>query len=118
MEQLIQVIVDNAFTSTDYNSRISIVLHPFPMEFTASIFHNGKLFTYEEILERLAKVNIMPARDEHVFELLVGSRRLALSYPPVNTIAYILPIVRQFDGELDISNDGQGNTRFYLSFKL
>ena len=118
MQQLIEVIVDNAFTSTDYNSRISIILHPFPQEFSASVFHNGKLFTYEEILERLAKVNIMPASDEHVLDLLVGSRRLALSYPPVNTIAYILPLLRQFDGALELSNDGQGNTRFYLSFKL
>ena len=118
MQQLIEVIVDNAFTSTDYNSRISIVLHPFPLEYSASVFHNGKLFTFEEILERLAKVNIMPASDEHVLDLLVGSRRLALTYPPVNTIAYILPLLRQFDGSLEISNDGQGNTRFYLSFKL
>ena len=60
----------------------------------------------------------MPAMDDNLFDLLAGSRRLALSYPPVNTISYILPLLRQFNGRLDISDDQHGHTRFYLSFKL
>ena len=118
IDQLLQLIVDNAFTSTDESSTITIALQPFTNEFSASISHNGRLFTCSEINEKLSQVNIMPAEDDNLFDLLVSSRRLALSYPPVNTIAYILPLLRQFNGHLDISDDRQGNTRFYLSFKL
>ncbi len=118
IEKLIEIIIDNAFTATDYSSRINIILHPFPNEFSVSIFHNGKLLTLEEITKKLSDVNIMPADDDNLFDLLVSSRRLALTYPPVNSFAYILPLLRQFDGRMDISKDNTGNTRFYVSFKL
>ena len=118
IDKLLEIIVDNAFTSTDDSSRVSIALQPFANEFSTSISHNGKLFTCAEITEKLSKVNIMPAMDDNLFDLLASSRRLALSYPPVNAISYILPLLRQFNGRLDISDDHHGNTRFYLSFKL
>lgn len=118
VECLIQLLVDNAFSLTDNSSRITIVLHPFANEYSASILHNGKMFTYDEILERLSRVNIMPAPDENVFDLLVSSKRLAMTYPPINTLAYMLPIVRQFGGMLDISADREARTRIHLSFKF
>ena len=117
IHMLLELLIDNAFTLTDYTSRITVVLHPFTNEYSASIFHNGKLFTCDEISERLSRVNIMPAQDENVFDLLVGSKRLALSYPPVNALAYILPMVRQFGGVLDITDEGAKGTRIHLSFK-
>lgn len=118
LDKLIEAIIDNAFLATDYNSQINIVLHPFPNEFSASIFHNGKLFTVDEMTNRLAKVNIMPAIDDNIFDLLVSSKRLTVNYPPVNALAYILPILRQFDGRFEASLNEDGNTRFYISFKL
>ena len=118
VDKLLETIIDNAFLATDYSSRISIVLRPFPNEFSASISHNGKLFTVAEMTNRLEKVNIMPAIDDNIFDLLVSSKRLTVNYPPVNSLAYILPILRQFDGRFEASDDNDGNTRFYVSFKL
>lgn len=118
VEKLLEIIVDCAFFSTDNNSRIDVVLQPFANEVSVSLFHNGKLFTMKEISERLAKVNIVPAPDDNLFDLLVSTRRLVASYPPVNQIAYILPILRQFNGVLEISDDEEGNTRLYLHFRL
>lgn len=118
VEKLLEAIIDCAFFSTDSNSRIDVVLQPFANEVSVSIFHNGKLFTKKEIVERLGKANIVPAPDDNLFDLLVSTRRLVVSYPPVNQIAYILPILRQFNGTLEISDDAAGNTRFYLRFKI
>ncbi len=118
IDKLIEAIIDNAFLATDYSSRISITLQPFPKEFSASISHNGKLFTVAEMTDRLEKVNIMPAIDDNIFDLLVSSKRLTVNYPPVNALAYILPILRQFDGRFEASDDNDGNTRFYVRFKL
>ena len=72
----------------------------------------------KEIVERLGKVNIVPAPDDNLFDLLVSTRRLVVSYPPVNQIAYILPLLRQFNGALEISDDANGNTRLYLRFRV
>lgn len=118
VEKLLEVIVDSAFFSTDNNSRIDVILQPFSNEVSVSIFHNGKLFTTKEIVERLGKVNIVPATDDNLFDLLVSTRRLVVSYPPVNQIAYVLPLLRQFNGALEISDDANGNTRLYLRFGL
>ena len=118
IDKLVDMIIDNAFDSTDSSSRIDVVLHPFTNEFTASIFHNGRLLTVSEIVSRLNSVNLMPASDENLFDLLVSSRQLAQSYPPVNALAYILPILRQFEGVMEISDGEQGQTRIYVSFKL
>ncbi len=118
VDKLLEIVVGAAFLSTDNNSCIQIVLQPFSSEVSASIFHNGKLFTVAELTERLARVNIVPAKDDNLFDLLVGSRRLVVTYPPVNTLAYVLPLLRQFDGTLEMSDDQSGNTRLYLSFKL
>lgn len=118
VEKLLEIIVDCAFLSTDNNSRIDVVLQPFSNEVSVSVFHNGKLFTTKEIVERLGKVNIVPAPDDNLFDLLVSTRRLVVSYPPVNQIAYILPLLRQFNGALEISDDANGNTRLYLRFRV
>ncbi|MBR4984573.1 MAG: hypothetical protein IKY83_02390 [Proteobacteria bacterium] len=118
VDKLVDMIIDNAFDSTDNSSRIDVVLHPFPNEFSASIFHNGQLLTVSEITARLNAINLMPAADENLFDLLVSSRQLAQTYPPVNAMAYILPILRQFEGIMEISDADHGQTRIYVSFKL
>lgn len=118
VDELLKLIIDYAFLSTDGSSRINLVLQPFKNEISVSIVHNGRLFTVNELMDRLEKVGIVPARDENLFDLVVGSRRMFVSYPPANRLAYILPILRQFNGELELSSDAQNRTRLYLSIKL
>ena len=55
---------------------------------------------------------------ENLLDLLVSSKSLSENYPPVNALAYILPILRQFDGVLEPAKDNSGQMRFYLSFKF
>ncbi|MCL2325866.1 MAG: hypothetical protein FWC40_05135, partial [Proteobacteria bacterium] len=116
IDRLVELIIDSAFTSTDDKSRIRIGVQTFADGCSVSLVHNGKRFTYREINEVLAKANIMPAHDDTLFDLVVSSKRLALTYPPAQAIAYILPILGQFDGKLEISDEGE-DTRFYISFK-
>lgn len=118
IDKLVDMIIDNAYESTDNSSRIDVVLHPFTNEFAASVFHNGQHLTVSEIVSRLNAVNLMPAADENLFDLLVSSRQLAQTYPPVNALAYILPILRQFEGNMEIADADHGQTRIYVSFKL
>ncbi|MBO4350073.1 MAG: hypothetical protein J6A01_03880 [Proteobacteria bacterium] len=118
IDKLLEMIIDNAFASTNTNSRITIVLHPFVNELSVSILHNGSKLTLDEFLDQLSRVNIMPASDENLLDLLVSAKLLSESYPPVNALAYILPILRQFDGVLEPAKDNSGLMRFYLSFKF
>ena len=118
IDKLLEMIIDNAFTSTNTDSRITIVLHPFVNELSVSILHNGNKLTMDEFLDQLFRLNIMPASDENLLDLLVSSKSLSENYPPVNALAYILPILRQFDGVLEPAKDNSGQMRFYLSFKF
>lgn len=118
IDRLMETIIDNAYHTTDVRSRIDIILHPLVREFSATIIHNGKGLTHPEILEKLASINIMPARDENVFDLLVSSPELSRTYPPVNQFKYILPILRQFNGQLTVTPAADGSTQFFISFKL
>ena len=100
------------------NSRIDVFLLPLTREFSATIVHNGSSLTHEEIIDKLASINIMPARDENILDLLVGSQELARTYPPVNQFKYILPILRQFNGQMTLTPTADGNTQISVSFKL
>ncbi|MBQ9394531.1 MAG: hypothetical protein IJU23_03310 [Proteobacteria bacterium] len=118
IDRLLESIVDNAYPTTDVNSRIDVVLLPLTREFSATIVHNGSSLTHEEIIDKLASINIMPARDENILDLLVGSQELARTYPPVNQFKYILPILRQFNGQMTLTPTADGNTQISVSFKL
>ncbi len=118
VERLVELIIDNAFVQTDMTSRIIMELHPLANEYSLSIVHTGERFSHEEMLSELLRVNIVPAGDENVFELLVGSEELRRTYPPVNGLSYILPIIRQFDGHLEVGRDVQERVVFHIGFNV
>lgn len=116
--QFVELMIDNAFVSTDITSRIRIGLQLYSNACTASVVHNGKRLTHEEITSVLARVNIMAAPDDNLLDLIVSSKRLAITYPPATAFTYVLPVLRQFGGSVEISDDNQGNTVFFLSFRF
>lgn len=118
LDKLLEIIIDCGFHATDINSRIDIILQPFAHEICAAVSHNGNHFTNRELLSILENASLVPAPDDNIFDLIVSSPKLSSSYPPANRLAYILPILRQFNGELEISENDQGATFFFLKFPL
>ncbi len=115
---LVDLLIDDAFITTDMDSQLRITLQPFKNSCSASITHNGRRLTRKEMLETLDKINIVPCHDDDILEMLVSSKRLMLTYPACETIALILPILKQFNAQLDISDQPDGYTSFFLTFHV
>ncbi len=118
IELMVNLLIDYAFGSTDENSEIRIVLEPVSNSCSASISHNALRLTNAELQDCLSRVNLDPQPYDNIIEMLLGSKRLMMTYPPVQTFAYIQPILKQFSGRLDISNVADHFTSFFVSFAL
>ena len=118
IELLVYLLIDHAFTATNETSQIRIVLEPVSKSCSASISHNGKRLTMSDIFDTLSQANLDPAPYDNVLEMLTSSKRILMSYPAAQGLAYIQPILRQFNGNLDISNRNDGFTTFFVKFNI
>ena len=118
VELVVNLLIDHAFTATDETSQIRIVLQPVRNSCSASISHNARRLTTNDILDTLAKVNLDPAPYDNILEMLISSKRILMSYPAAQGLNYIQPILRQFNGRLDISDRNDGFTTFFVNFNV
>ncbi len=118
IELIVYLLIDHAFTATDETSQIRIVLQPVRNSCSASVSHNGRRLTTNDILDTLAKVNLDPAPYDNILEMLISSKRIQMTYPAAQGFGYIQPILRQFNGRLDISDRNDGFTTFFVNFNV
>lgn len=117
IEKLVELLIHFAFHSNNISSFIEIHLSSQKNAVSASISHNGVNFTLEELTSILGKFKLIPAPDDDLLDLLSQIKRIQRIYPPVSHIAYILPIIRQFNGKNDL-NTIDGVTYIRLQFPV
>jgi hypothetical protein len=102
MEKIVELLIQSAFHKNDITSYIQVHLSLQRKALSASISHNGEYFSYDEIINVLSRFKLIPATDDDLFDLLSQVQRIQRIYPPAVSIAYFLPIIRQFSGKVDI----------------